>query len=168
LPLFGSTSFDKIYLISEILTLFYFPLLLVFFLFIFSKSFKFYLAKISFKVAQIKKSKLDKMKCYKRGVNEYNKFLSRLIHFRLDEMKIYSKILSSNFINEHSIDLSFDYQSKLKPIIYFADFTGSDELILHVKRLGIIKEIILFIVTILPWVLLILGHIFPELKGLSK
>ena len=74
------------------------------------------------------------MKYYMRGLKEYNKFLSRNLRFQLNEMKIYSKILSSNSIDDGAIISSFDDNNKLLPVLYFTNFTGDDELVQGVRK----------------------------------
>ena len=158
---FGGVAIERLNVIVLILDVFLIPMGL-FFIFFISRSFRFYFAKISFIVAQKKANKFDKMKYYMRGLKEYNKFLSRNLRFQLDEMKIYSKILSSNSIDDGAIISSFDDNNKLLPVLYFTNFTGDDELVQGIRKVQRIKESIEFAVTILPIVFMVLVTLFPS------
>ena len=118
-PLFDGLSVQKVRMISTVLLVFYIGIL--FFFFIGPSSFlRFYLAKISFEYTKIGIDRVEKMKCYKNGFNYYNRFLAKTLHIQLDDMKIYSKILSTDSINVMELHSYFVCDNKLNPIKYFA------------------------------------------------
>jgi hypothetical protein len=172
-PFFVVLNADKWHQITLTLILFASPIA-VFFIFFFSTSFRFYFAKILFINAHKNEKKFEKMKYYVRGLKEYNKFLAGNFGFCLDEMKMYSKFLSIDAIDEKSIISSFDYDNELKPNAHFMtlgnDFMtprrDDDELLVQVKTSKKIKEGIVFVVTILPLVFLVLGLLFPSLRAI--
>jgi hypothetical protein len=157
---------QKLEMITNILILFNLPMA-GFLLFIFSSSFIFYFARLSFIAAQDEARKSKKIKYYATGLKEYNKFLRRELRVQLDELKIYPKFLSQS-IDEKPIIDSFDYDNKLEPINYFRNLTNSDELLMRVKNVQTIKEAVLFAVAILPPVFLILGIVFPSLRDILR
>jgi hypothetical protein len=161
-PFFGGISLEKFKAINTVLVMLDLPLA-IFFVFIFSTSFRFYYAQLSFKVAKLYEKKYDKMKYYMHGLRDYNKYLAGNLGFRLDNLKIYNKILSKG-INDDIVISVFDYNNELKPAEYFMDFTGNDNLILEVKTVEKIRDVVIFIVTILPLAIPILGILFPGLK----
>ena len=165
---FFDAYLDKLRDVNLILILFNYPIM-AFFIFTFSTSFRFYFARITFMVAQNKKIEFDKMKYYVRGVKEYNKFLARNLHFQLDESKIFSKLLSTNSINDINEDeliKSFNYLNKLEPVRYFTKISANGELLLPLNRGQQLKEWIEFAVTLFPIASLLLIWIFPALKSI--
>jgi hypothetical protein len=86
----------------------------------------------------------------------------------LDEPKIYSTILSSETVDYTAIVSSFDDNDKLKPVARFTNFADKGDLILQVRNREIIKEIIQFILPILPIVFTILGALLPNYFGVLK
>ncbi|HEY7108583.1 MAG TPA: hypothetical protein VH415_04065 [Nitrososphaeraceae archaeon] len=117
-------------------------------------------------VARQKKNEFDKMKYFARGVKEYNKFLARNLHFQLDESKIFSKLLSTNSINEDELVCSFNYINKLEPVRHFRNFLPNGELTLPQSTGQQLKLWIEFVLTLFPIASLLLILIFPGLKSI--
>ena len=105
------------------------------------------------------------MKCYKNGLNYYNRFLAKTLHIQLDDMKIYSKILSTDSINVMELHSYFVCDNKLNPIKYFAWITGDDALVTPVKNVQKTKEGIQFWLAVLSGLLVLWPIIIhPALK----
>lgn len=135
--------------------------IVIFFIIFLSKSFQFHLAKSCFIVSQDKAEKLDKIKYCLHGLKAYNSFLARYIGASIDQSKIYSKILSSTSLNIRAIIASFDDEDKLKPVAQFVRSTNSDELVSPITRLQVLKEVIEFLLALLPITVAILAALLP-------
>ena len=157
----GNMSSERIFILNLIVNASFIPLIFIF-VAIFSRSFRFYLSKTLIIVAQTKPNKMDKMKYYIRGLKTYNTYLARILNIKLDELKIFSSLLSENEIDEKNLLLSFDDNDKLKPIKWLTDFTNKTDLVIQVTRFQMVKDSIEFLLGLLPLIFTILALALPS------
>jgi hypothetical protein len=136
-----------------------------------TRDFRFIMAKKCMDVANEEKDKAEKINYLIAGLSSYKKYLKRNLGLEFDDTRVASNIISSssdkNEIVE-TIEKSFNEDSldKLKPascLSTFANLEPKEQFLINKQLSTRIKEIGIFLATIIPVLITVIQLVFPSL-----
>jgi hypothetical protein len=113
------------------------------------------------------KDSIEKIKYFETGLNYYNVYLKRKLKLKINEVQLYSQLLSrstedrNNLLN--SISKAFVGNDTLKPIAESSLFTQAP-ILAREKLQSKIKEVVIFLVAIAPVIITVAQLMLPYFK----
>lgn len=113
------------------------------------------------------KDPIEKIKYFETGLNYYNVYLKRKLKLKINEVQLYSQLLSrstedrNNSLN--SISKAFVGNDTLKPIAESSSFIQAP-ILAREKLQSKIKEVVIFLVAVVPVIITVAQLMFPYFK----
>jgi hypothetical protein len=141
----------------------YLAVSIYFYMIVISKTFNYYFAKICSGVITGKTPREEKAKYFTIAIESYNKFLKKRLKIKLNEIKLYSKFFTEDWIQETCFYNSFEQKDKLKPLRYLSTyFNNMEDILMKENSFEKIRDWISPLIALITIIFTILNILMPN------